>query len=119
MADELTIAASLKFEKGGVVVDLPFGQLQVDVSGTDAVHYTQTIGTSAEALSLGDITTPGYVIIVNRDPVSSVTLRPGASAADLIKLKPGEVAMFRLSSTAPSAIAYGSSAPVEVIVVED
>ncbi len=76
MADELTVTASLAFSKGQASSSMSVLALTIDVTGTRYNKSVQTIGTSEEALSLGDIGTPGYVIVKNLDRVRSVRRRP-------------------------------------------
>lgn len=119
MADEITVACKLSVVKGSL--DLSFGPLSVtvDMSGTDGAHHTQTIGTSAEALDIGDITACGLLLIVNRDETNYVTLRMGAAGADVVKLKPGEPALLRLAANTPYALADTSPCVVEYLLLED
>jgi hypothetical protein len=122
-ANELTLSAALEFIKSNTrtsTKDMGISGLQFTVSGTDCIGpVTQTIGTSAEALDIGDITTPGYVAIKNLDATNYVTIRMGSTGADVVKLKAGEFAMFRLASTNPFALANTSSCQVLYVLVED
>lgn len=119
MADELTISASLAFLKGSFTVDLSVSGLQFTVSGTKFVHNIQAIGTSEEAIQLGDVGTPGFALFINRDATNFVEIRPGTGDADMIKLKPGEPAMFRFTSAAPYAIADTGACNVEYVIIEN
>lgn len=119
MADELTVSAKLNFTKGGVSVALGKTGLQVDVAGDEFTHLIQTIGTTEESLNLGDVSSPGFCILVNLDSTNFVELRPGSAKDDMIKLKPGEVAMFRLATSTPYAIADTGACRVQFIVFED
>lgn len=118
MANELTLNASLNFTKGTRKVLISKANIQVDVAGTDFVHMTQTIGTSAEALDLGDITTPGYIFIFNRDTTNFIEVRDGASGADVVKVGPGKVALFELATATPNAIADTAAVEVEYVIIE-
>jgi hypothetical protein len=119
MADEITLSAALKVLKGALSMQQAFAGLTFDMSGTDAAHHTQTVGTSAEALDIGDITACGFVLIVNRDATNYVTLRMGEAGADVVKLKAGEFALFRLAGNTPYAIADTESCVVEFWILED
>lgn len=119
MADELTLTASFAYSKSSTSLSLVVNGLQVDVSGTAALHARQTVGTSEEALNLGDVTAVGYLIVVNRDDTNFVEIRPGTGVADLIKIGAGEVALFRLATTAtaPYVIADTASCQIEYILL--
>lgn len=119
MANELTLSLSLRFSKSPTQVVEVAKVLQRDVTGDDYTHKTQTIGTSAEALNIGDITTPGYLVIVNTDGTNYVEIRDGESGADVVKLKAGDWAMFRLTTATPYAIADTGNCVVEYWLVED
>jgi hypothetical protein len=122
-ANELTLTAALEFTKSTTHTDsrnMGVEGKQFTVSGTDCVGpITQTIGTSAEALDIGDITTPGYIIIKNLDATNYVTIRMGSTGADVVKLKAGEFALFRLASTNPFALANTGACQVLFALIED
>lgn len=122
MAQELFLSIDLRFSKSGrKVTSAGFDaqDLLLTVNGTDYIHRTQSIATSATALNLGSIGTPGYCIVKNKDGTNYVTIRSGASGADVIKLKAGEVASFRLATSTPYAIANGAACEIEYIIIED
>ena len=117
MANELTVSCSLRFSKSGREADKAYGGIQLDVTGTKPMSHTQTIGTSEEALVVGDVGTPGYIIIKNLDDTNYVTIRASAGAADVVKLLAGEVALFRLAAAAPYAIANTANCDLEYTVI--
>ena len=116
MANELTVSCSVRFSKSGREHDKAYGGLQIDVTGTNVICNTQTVGTSEEALVVGDVGTAGYMIIKNLDATNYVTLRASTGAADTVKLKAGEVAMYRLAANAPFAIANTAPCDVEYLL---
>jgi hypothetical protein len=124
MADEITLSLSFRFSKSGRYVDTAdFGALglEFDVSGTDYVHKTQNIGTTAEALSIGDIGTCGWMVVKNLDASNYVEISRATftSGQGTVKLKAGEVAAFRLGSNTPYALANTAACDIEYILVED
>jgi hypothetical protein len=103
MADELMIQTRILFEKGDVKVSQGPTTLVLDVAGTDAIRATQEIGfAAAEAINKGEITTPGYMWVRN-----------------VVKLKAGEEALFRLAQTTPQAQADTAAVRIEYIIIED
>lgn len=123
MADELTLTIKAVLANSGTKVVFPDSAAQtieVTVSGTGLVHARQTIGTSEEALDLGDIATGGYFVAINRDPTNYVQIRSGTGATDLVRLEAGETCAFRLSpdATAPYAIADTAACELEFLLIE-
>lgn len=119
MANELTLSGSLSFSKGGVTASASKTGLLVTVSGTEYTELIQEIGTSEEALTIGDIGTLGYVYIENLDATNFVEIRPGSGTADLIKIKAGEFAIFRAALNGPYAIADTAACRVKLVLIED
>ncbi len=118
MADELTLGCSLKMEKDGKSVGLSRPGLRFDQTGTDYVLETQTVGITEEALRLGDITTPGRILITNLDQTNFVTFRRATGEGAAVKLMPGEPNSFRCGSTAPFLIADTAPCEVEFLLLE-
>lgn len=111
MANELTISASMKFVKGNKSVSNSKSGVQVDIAGNNFLWQTQVIGTSAEAFNLGEIASPGYILIRNCDSTNFMKVRAGSGGADVVKIKPGKFALFELATATPYGIA--DTAPVE------
>lgn len=118
MANEITVSANLAFSKNGTRVSFGKTGLQFDVSGDDYLHQTQVIGTSEEALALGDVT-PGMILIFNTDTTNYVSVRSGTGAANLIKIPAGEFCLFRLEASAPYLIANTASVRIEYLLIEN
>lgn len=118
MANEITIQLGLRFSKGGNSASKTPTALLRDMTGADYVELTQTVGTSAEALDLGDITTAGYIWIKNTDATNFVEIRDGSGGADVVKLLAGDEAVFRLATSTPYAIADTASCVVKYLLLE-
>lgn len=120
MADEITVTVGLRIEKGGVLMDPPASIQSITMSGSHAIHRTQAIGESAEALDIGEITNCGIIRIKNLHATKYVTIRMGESGADVVKLLAGEEFAFRLAGNTPYAIAEtgATSCIVEYWLVE-
>jgi hypothetical protein len=122
MANELTLSASFSFDKsGGDSFDERVSELTVTVTGGNAIRHVQSVGTSEEAIVLGDVTPGGWCFVENLDATNFVEIRSGTGATDLIRLKAGEFALFRMSAdaSAPYAIADSSSCDVLFLLMED
>ena len=122
MANELSITAALTYVNAAFSIPTRTfapGAINRDVAGSALVENVQIVGTSAEALIIGDVVTPGYMICKNLDATNYVTIRNGSTGADLVKLKAGDIAVFRLATATPFAIANTASCKLLYLVVED
>lgn len=96
MADEITIVSYLADTSGGstVVSDPSTVTLREDQTGTKKTHNQQTVGTSWELVSLGDILsdsgTVGWVRLKNLDATNSVEVAvDNAGSYKCGKMQPG------------------------------
>ncbi len=122
MADELTISLNINYLKDKVAIQRNISQ-KVTVSGADYSDQTQDVGHSAhEALAINsDIGTAGQVQIRNLDITNfvEVGLEVAATFYPLLKLKPGEVQLWRLSTGAPFVKANTATVKIQALVFED
>ena len=117
MANELRLTSVMRFVKGDT--DISLGEaVFVDVTGSRYTRQIQNVGTTEEALDLVDITSPGYILVVNRDRTNFVSLRRATGEGNLIKIRPGKFALFELEATAPFAIANTAACNVEILLIE-
>lgn len=118
MADELKVQVVLSFAKGTIPRQkFDSGLVSVTVSGSNYHRTVQAVGTSIEALSLGDVATPGYCIMHNLDATNFVQVYPDATDDPVIKLKAGEWALFRFASAAPYVKADTGACNLEVFLL--
>jgi hypothetical protein len=113
MANELTVVASLQATKGNLEVGRQ-ATVRATMTGNKLAAQGQTIGTTAESLALNpDIATAGYAWLRNLDTTNYVEVGKNVSGTfhGLIKLKPGEVGMFRWADTT-SVVARANIAPI-------
>lgn len=119
MANEITLTALLSFAKGSYSDDMGEANDRVTMSGTHFHHTKQTIATSATALSVGSVATPGYFAAKNHDATNYVELRSGSSGADVVRLNPGEICVFRWAADATLyAIANTAAVELEFLLIE-
>ena len=122
MANEATITAALRFQKGLIPqINFAPGAISIDISGDLPVAIGQTIGTSEEALDLGDIGggTLGWIIGRNLDSTNFVEFRAGTGETDLVKAKAGEPFLFRLATNTPYAIADTANVDIYYVILPD
>ncbi|MCA8921993.1 MAG: hypothetical protein KDD82_09305 [Planctomycetes bacterium] len=113
MADELTLRASLSCTKDGTTTALAVGPLLLDVTGGQALKNRQTVGTSEEALVVGDVASGGYMLAVNRDPTNFVQILGASGETPLVRLEPGDLCLFRVDDGA-TLYAIANTAPCDV-----
>lgn len=118
MADELKVQVLLSFGKGTIPRQkFDSGLVSVTVAGSNYHRTVQAVGTSIEALSLGDVATPGYCMLHNLDATNFVLVYPNNTDAAVIKLKAGEWALFRFAASAPYIKADTGACNVEVFLI--
>lgn len=99
MANEITINMKLRFNQDGTDFTVnPAIDLSSDVTGSAVMHQRMDVGVSEEVIPLGDCGRGGWFIAINHDSTNFVHIRGETAGANLVKLSPGEPAMFRLSS---------------------
>lgn len=82
------------------------------VGVTQFVQNKQLIATSVTALELGGVTTPGWFLAINRDPVNYVEGEVSSGGAKFSKLFPGEFCFLRLGSGAQSPYFIANTASI-------
>ena len=116
MANELSLSGlTVVFAKtGSPSVSFTAGTVTVTVSGTQIMDNVQSVGTSEEAILLGDVATGGYWLVQNLDTTNYVEIRSGTGATDLLRLNAGEIALFRTSSDSSAPFAIANTGAVNV-----
>ena len=119
MANEIAMFSSLAFQKGGSsdVFDHP-GEVRATMTGTKPLRTRQTIGTSEEALQLGEVSPAGALIrIYNHGPTNFVSIKQGTAGAGTgtsIKILAGEFGIFRFNDAVTAPFAQANVAPVDI-----
>ena len=117
MAD-FTVTTLLKVDKGFLQDTKNAANIQIDQTGDGAAGGVQNVGTSAEAIDLGDVSTPGLAFFRNLDATNFVQLGMdvgGAGFEEFIKLLPGEPALMRLDLVATGVLqAKADTAAIEL-----
>jgi hypothetical protein len=91
MANELTISASAQYEDDdGVTAGLEVAALTRTLTTKKVLKTKQTVGTSAEALVIGDVASLGFLMIINRDVTNFVSVLTGDGGDVVGKIFPGE-----------------------------
>lgn len=95
MANEITVSGALSASKDGSSLSVSFSKT-FDMSNEDMIQGTQAIGTSAEALDLGEVAAPAaYIYVRNMDPTNFVVLSlVSDGSTPFSKIRPGHFAIF-------------------------
>ena len=119
MANEIQVQASLQASKNGVSVQNT-GNKTHDMAGDQMLSNVQIIGTSAEALVLGDVSTIGYVFLKNLDSVNfvQIALDSGVSTGIFAKIVAGGIALFPAATATMYAKADTANVNLLVQAVE-
>lgn len=118
MADELKVLIDFSFSKGGAKVNRTASD-KLTITGDSFNHDTQSIGTSEEEIAQGaDLGTPGYVWVMNLDATNYVEIG-ATTGVYTIKLKAGEMALWRHDSATIYAKANTAAVLIEYIICED
>jgi len=120
MANEITASAALSFLKSPAAkVSMASASQSFDVAGAYSIRNVQLIGTSAEALMLGEVGTPGWFYIKNLDTGNYIEILTGVAGSAFLKLKPGEFALGRFGCAAPAAKANTADCKIEYLIIEN
>ncbi len=118
MANELSLSVRMRLANGDLKKSFSSGNLSIDVAGVNVIDNVQNVGTSEEAVLLGDSAAGGYMIAQNLDATNYVQIRPNTGVAALPRLLPGDVAVFRIDNDAvPYVIANTAACNVRFIVI--
>jgi len=98
MADEIAITVLGTVTNGSFKDRIDHGQQKFTQAAIGACSNVVNVGTSEEDVSVGDITTLGWMFARNLDATNYVTFGPKSSGSmvALGRLEPGEVIALRL-----------------------
>jgi hypothetical protein len=120
MAQEINFHASLTVSKGGLTVGASATK-SVDMAGTDFEGTIQSIGTTTEAITFGDVTTPGYLFLLNTDPTNFVQIgltSPVSAGNAIAKLLPGEFCFIPTRQSTIYALADTGAVELQKVLTE-
>lgn len=121
MANEILLRVAISFAKGGSAGAADSGELILTMAGTKFLDTRQNVGTSEEALLLGECTAPNtHYWIRNLDTANPVDLKPAAGGTVTTRIPAGRVAygQFGPSVTAPVVIAITAQVDIHVFLVQ-
>lgn len=125
MSQEIDITVSCAYEDAvGMTGQVEIANLLVTLATARLHHTKQNVGTSQEAINLGDVSTLGIMILVNLDPTNYIEVKHATGGTVIAKLFPkGSVAglnfcVLQVGSgiTAPFVIANSSACEMEIFL---
>lgn len=121
MANEITSQVTLQVNKNGSNTTRASSK-QSTMSGNPVAHAVKSVGFAAhEAVTLGSVTSCGWSFLKNLDATNFVTIGIDVAATfyPVLKLKPGEAAVFRFGTNAPYAKADTAAVLLESWINQD
>ncbi len=119
----IQITAMLSLAGAGVSVQLQTAGLTVTMSGSKYIEGIMNVPTTSggTVIPVSALANLGYAMFLNMDPTNYVQLLSAASGTVLIKLLPGDVALFRFdgSVTAPALLAHTAASNVQYLILEN
>lgn len=118
MAEEIHIRAQLSCAKSGTAAAADSGELSVTMTGTKSLATQQTVGTSEEALLLGEVpAASAHYLIQNLDATNPVDLKPAASGTVTTRVLPGRVAMGQFGPGVAAPFVQAVTSPVDIRIL--
>lgn len=120
MASELQLTATLNFAKAGITI-IANNSVTITQSGSKSLSDTQNIGTTTEAVTMIDVSTPGYFFFKNLDATNFIMIgltTAVTSGNAFLKLLPGEFAICPCRQTTIYAIADTAACNLQVVIIE-
>lgn len=120
MADEISVTTRLQVSNGGFSESRNPGRVTIDQAAQGGNASVQTIGTTYEALNVGDVTTEGLCHITNLDAANFVDIGTdgGAALVPFLRLLAGESALFRASTNALYALADTAPVKIDALILQ-
>jgi len=118
MSDELKLAIILSFSKGNAKANR-VENIEVDVTGDAFVHEVVEIATSETTITQKtEMGTPGYIFLKNMDSTNYTEVGV-TTGVYTVKLKAGEIALYRHDGAAILAKANTAACLLEYCLIED
>jgi hypothetical protein len=123
MANEITVQATIAVRKDYLSARRNLGSsFDLNAASPAKAAGIASIGFAAhEALPMGDVGTAGWAWFVNLDATNYVEIGVDVAAAfvPMVRLKPGEPALFRLATNAPYAKANVAAVKLDYEIFEN
>lgn len=121
MANEITVTTGFQVVKGSLSVQIAPTTFQADMAGTRVIRNVQSVGTTHEALTVGDLASAGYCTITNLDATNFAELGVDVSGTfyPVVRVDAGKKAgPFRLSSLTRHVQADTAAVNLDITIAE-
>ena len=126
MANEISLALSLRVSNGNADESFSATGLRFDQSTQGSAGGIIEIGTSAETIALGDVTTAGFAAFRNLSTATAGTAYiaigsyDGTNIQELAALRRGQPAVLPLvSDVTLAAKSYGEALPLRYVIFSE
>lgn len=122
MSNEIKLTVNLKVTNGDYKGSLPMGQLSLDQTTQGAQSGIQNVGTTAEDLDVGDVSTPGILVMRNLDTTNFVEIGKDVSSSfeKIGRMKPGDPFVMRVAAGVTLQLKADTAAcNVQVMLLEE
>jgi hypothetical protein len=121
MANEITLTSGIQALKGSAFIGINLQTKQADWTGTRFIRNVQAIGTSHEAIVVGDVATAGYAYFTNIDATNYVEIGVEVAATfyPLVRIDAGKTAgPFKLSTLTIFGRANTAAVNLDLTILE-
>lgn len=122
MANEIKLSVNVRVVNGDYKNRFDMGQLSIDQAAQGAQSGVIDVGTTAEDLPVGDVSTPGLLILKNLDDTNFVEIGKSVSATfeKMGRLKPGDPLVMRVAAGVTLQLKADTAAcNVQYLLLED
>lgn len=120
MASEITLNATLAYsDSEDTDVSLDISDKSVTVTTKIVARLKQNIGITEEAIKLGEVSSLGFCMFINRDLTNFINIKHATSGTIIGKMLPGESygpVRFGSGVTAPYAIADTAPCQMDILI---
>lgn len=119
MASEITSLSGLTVSVGGLTAAASLSKVS-DIAGGNFLSNVQTVGTTEEAIQVGDVTGECFIYIKNTDSTNfvQIALDSAVSTQIFAKLRAGEALQMHAKTATLYAKADTSPVDIQVIITE-
>jgi hypothetical protein len=122
-ASPISVTSILSLSSAPISTQLTVSGLAVAMTGSKYVQGVMNVPTTpgGTAIPVSALANLGYAMLVNLDTTNYVQVLSAVSGTVVLKLLPGDVALFRFDSgiTAPALLAHTGTVNVQYLILEN
>jgi hypothetical protein len=119
--DDITISMSWTYDVGGRKRSLPSTTTKFSVGTNNVIENIQNIGTSEEALTMGEVTNPGFAYFKNLDTTNFIEIGQydvNTNFVAFVKIETNAACVLWLGTTAPYAKADTAACKLDYVIAD-